>query len=503
MNIQRFYKFSTLDTNMASICFSRERTGEVHEKHKLLFSKWNLSFYNELLTYSLPNTQNRSLIAHRPYLTSVAFNRSGGLLACGSTNGRLQIFKISSMETQALLNTGRIYGNDLSKSEYSPPGQWWHTGLKVESVRWNLLCDSLLACSFASRKDIHIYDITRCVASASGDRIDTDFIEKPRILLEASSGSGIFDFTFIPGTKTRVIGSGRDGYLRIWDLNCTSKPRREVDGGLGSINTLQISRDGLLLYAGSEKGLIGIWDLRNFHSPLRVLSVDTMLRDYHQSQPQQQQQQQQNEQITTPTTQSELQSLSKERRLSTLQMGSRNAITNREECLRDFSNRYIIQSVQSNDILEKINSRSNVVSLCLDPANEHHLAFQLRGDLQCGLVDLYTRKLIRVFNVANTAKDDSTMNHFICRTTACFSPRQSFLIAPSLDKFLFVTEFASYPKFSFGKDFVGNCIPSTLANFAPFQIPTKYRSVCVDHHPSKDFIAVGMDNNAIAILGRK
>eukprot|EP01117_Protostelium_nocturnum_P018393 TRINITY_DN7682_c0_g1_i3.p2 TRINITY_DN7682_c0_g1~~TRINITY_DN7682_c0_g1_i3.p2 ORF type:complete len:361 (+),score=119.82 TRINITY_DN7682_c0_g1_i3:531-1613(+) len=135
------------------------------------------------------------------------------------------------------------------------------TNQKIETIQWDPSDYNRIAASFSSLRSIHMFDLEHCQVGT-----------RPTITFDSSNGSGNFDFAFIPQSRGSIVGGGRDGIVRFWDVKTSFRPKKSIEMKAGSIHSLQVSPDGQLLYVAGE-GKINAWDLRDTRTPLHQFSI--------------------------------------------------------------------------------------------------------------------------------------------------------------------------------------------------------------------------------------
>ncbi|GLE00444.1 hypothetical protein PINS_up009201 [Pythium insidiosum] len=231
------------------------------------------------------------------FASCLEFDAQGVLLVAGSSNGVVALFDSDEIFHRTINLAQRIAQRDAltvdeegtqrirqqARNEDVPstlpawpaleqpsikPVHMIFTGLEVERIRWNPLREDEIACCFANRNEIYLYNLQK-------------FPSRPHIVLKASTrpSSGYNDLVFfappdrsavpkasLHGTKKgksrtgAVIAGDLDGALRQWDLRFPTRPVWSVSTGSQPVNTLSLTSDNELLLCGTEGGMVLVRD---------------------------------------------------------------------------------------------------------------------------------------------------------------------------------------------------------------------------------------------------
>eukprot|EP01112_Ceratiomyxa_fruticulosa_P000880 TRINITY_DN1082_c0_g1_i8.p1 TRINITY_DN1082_c0_g1~~TRINITY_DN1082_c0_g1_i8.p1 ORF type:complete len:401 (+),score=70.14 TRINITY_DN1082_c0_g1_i8:499-1701(+) len=221
-------------------------------------------------------TSTQSRTAQRSYITDVDFDKGGEMLAAGVLNGNLEIYNFEKFISDVVFE----FGVDETHNELDPfrvlkiegPYCCLDTGHKVESVKWNPKNCNEVFCSFSSKGAILAYDLQ----VYNGTPTSTFHSS----MSEAGAGGGMLDFLFL-SERNAILGGARDGALRMWDHRTGLKPKKIIQGppNSGSVNSLQASSDGQVVYSATENGFINVWDVRYSCTVLSRISMKEIVGD--------------------------------------------------------------------------------------------------------------------------------------------------------------------------------------------------------------------------------
>jgi WD40 repeat protein len=94
--------------------------------------------------------------------------------------------------------------------------------------------------------------------------------QRPETIVFRGYTDWVLDAEVTPDQR-QVIGAGRDGTIRVWDVGSKAEVAQLTDGGTSlsaPVNRLAVSQDGHHVAAGSELGDIWVWDLGQPGTPV-------------------------------------------------------------------------------------------------------------------------------------------------------------------------------------------------------------------------------------------
>ncbi|XP_024378581.1 uncharacterized protein [Physcomitrium patens] len=227
-----------------------------------------LSSFTEIVGMASGNT----FFTSRPIVTCVEFDAQGVYVASVSSNGCLSIHDFETLY--------------CTSGDKVKPTVHVHTRHKLEGVRWNPNNQDEVACVASGSSSLYLYDIA-------------SYSQTPRQILEYRSKhhrgqpASLFDLSYCTMDKDRIIACGNDSNVHVWDRRVGKLPTMSIPAPIaGDLNSIQLSRDEQLVFAGTEGGHIILWDLRggrnsaafvapgeSYHPPLRSMKLSTLLQD--------------------------------------------------------------------------------------------------------------------------------------------------------------------------------------------------------------------------------
>jgi WD40 repeat protein len=196
------------------------------------------------------------------YMIACCCAPDGSIVAAGSQDGSLRVWDAS---TGRVLGVHRLHNDFIMACGYSPDSRWivsgaWDGVLKIFDVQRHTESDresmsgTIVSCAFApdgrrvvacSTNEVRVWDfnagmLTSCIA---------------RHLEE-----GLVGCALLPSGNELIVGTAT-GRFFFWDL-ATRPTTRELPGHPGLI-MFTLSRDGRLLAATSERGVVWVWDVQS------------------------------------------------------------------------------------------------------------------------------------------------------------------------------------------------------------------------------------------------
>ncbi len=183
-------------------------------------SEWDTSSLLEINAQSASDLEELFVLhGGNAYLTTLAFNPTGSLLASGDIDGDVRFWDMSSGDEIAAIKQGR----QTMGLTFSPDGSILASGDSDGSVRlWDIVGFQGLA-----KLDGHVW--------------------------------GLFDITFSPDGKLLASG-GVDQSIRIWEVPDGTE-KFVLHGHQEDVNALDFSPDGSKLASGSEDHTVRIWEV--------------------------------------------------------------------------------------------------------------------------------------------------------------------------------------------------------------------------------------------------
>ncbi|OQR83891.1 hypothetical protein ACHHYP_14132 [Achlya hypogyna] len=214
---------------------------------------------SRLVTYApLPLGLTPDVRANQ-WISTMAFDADGVILAAGSSSGTIALYDFDEYfyHLQQHRNASAKSVADVEDvaegaKTYIPPVHVIPTSLELKRLRWNPWNQDEIACSFASRNEIFLFNLKKLP-------------RQPYRVLRATSrpSSGYYDLLYVSkGKQVAIIAADTDGAIRQWDIHVPLKPQWQVSlpREYGAVNALALCGDQRHLVAGTEHGWIVVYD---------------------------------------------------------------------------------------------------------------------------------------------------------------------------------------------------------------------------------------------------
>ena len=201
-------------------------------------------------TLRLPVSHEVLLRGHHKTVTCVAVDGAGARVATGGVDYRVKLYDFGGMD-----------GRHAPFRDFAPDD-----GHALAALSWSPSGDRLLAVTGSAQPSVWTRDGKRLVRFVRGDMYVTDVVhEGPPPTCTGGE--------WHPHEKQRVLTSGLDGSLRLWDLNgktglrdelyCDAAVKlRDAKGGKADATSCAYSPDGGVVYAGAADGAVHAWSVR-------------------------------------------------------------------------------------------------------------------------------------------------------------------------------------------------------------------------------------------------
>ncbi|MCO5597153.1 hypothetical protein L7F22_051229 [Adiantum nelumboides] len=214
-------------------------------------------------------------IIHRSYISGLAFDSTGVYLAAVTNNGSLAIHDYESLICHA----------QGSKGDSVTAVMQLLVCPHLEAVAWNPQNQDEVACVAGYVGKLLCYDISRFSN-------DPSQVLKVSARAEKVESTGLSDLAFCKLGEKRILASGKKhGEMYLWDRRTNTVPQ-SVFSSLqhNQLNSLALTRDEQVVYAGSTSGHFLAWDLRGgrsstafitpgavYNPPFATLKMQTLL----------------------------------------------------------------------------------------------------------------------------------------------------------------------------------------------------------------------------------
>ena len=201
---------------------------------------------------------------HTDTIWTLAFSPSGETLATGSEDNSVKLWRVSD---GSLITTLDDHTQTIETLAFSPSGETLATGSVDNSVKlWRVSDGSLI-----TTLDDHTSLITTLAFSPSGEILATGSVDSNVKLWRVSDGSlitslddhteAIYTLAFSPSGETLATG-GSDSTVKLWRVSDGSLIT-SLDDHTDDIWTLAFSPSGETLATGSEDSSVKLWRVRD------------------------------------------------------------------------------------------------------------------------------------------------------------------------------------------------------------------------------------------------
>ncbi len=214
-------------------------------------------------------------VSHPAPVFSVAWSSDGCLLACGSADGSIQVWKMQGIQSGT--RVARLVGHShlVRGLAFAPGGTRLASGSWDQTIRvWDIESEQCLHILEGHTERIHTVAWSpdgRTLASGGLDatiRLWDVELDRSRLLLQGHSAP-VYSLAFTSDSQNMLSGS-EDGTVRMWDVE-QGQCIRMVQGYAVSLSDVAWSPDGLHIVSAGSDMLVTIWSMTK-KMPLRKLS---------------------------------------------------------------------------------------------------------------------------------------------------------------------------------------------------------------------------------------
>ena len=202
----------------------------------------------------------RTLTGHGDWVNSVAFSRDGSLLASGSRDCTVRVRRVSD---GALVHTLKGHGSGVLSVAFSPDGAWLASGSRDHTVLVWRVSDGAWRRTLTGHGDwvnsVAFSRDGRLIASGSRDCTVRVRRVSDGAWIRTLKGHAdwVLSVAFSPNGSLLASGS-RDGTIRLWRVSDGALVRT-LTGHTDGVSSVAFSPDGRLIASGSWDGTIRLW----------------------------------------------------------------------------------------------------------------------------------------------------------------------------------------------------------------------------------------------------
>lgn len=202
----------------------------------------------------------------REGITGLEFDSKGVYLASVTKSGCLTVHDFENLYCLSYGPSSSSYEDETKHLLHIS------TSHSFDGVRWNPTNQDEVACSSRENNKILFYDI----GYMSSEPVQVLQKGKPKFSQHnGESCNGLSDIAFVTSDKSRLLASGLDGAVYVWDRRLGNFPCVELNATSQSqLNSIQVDRENRVVFGASKQGIIYAWDLRGGRTSLAFQSLN-------------------------------------------------------------------------------------------------------------------------------------------------------------------------------------------------------------------------------------
>ncbi|KAG0469015.1 hypothetical protein HPP92_018343 [Vanilla planifolia] len=196
--------------------------------------------------------QNRPNTFIREGITGLQFDSKGIYLASVTRSGCLTVLDFEALYCSTYGPYSSLFEDETKHVLHICTSQ------SLNAVHWNPTNQDEVCCISRHHNVVLLYDI----GYVSSEPVEVLETRKPRFS-QQELHNGLSDVVFASADKSRLLASGLDGAIYIWDRRVSNLPFVSLSSSSQSpINSIQLDVEDRVVFGASKQGIIHAWDLR-------------------------------------------------------------------------------------------------------------------------------------------------------------------------------------------------------------------------------------------------